>query len=159
MANRETFFHRVAQALQARANCETKAQAGDSLEHFSAMARHWSDYLEWIVKETAPSGSGFDNGTTLDFDASTPQRLVFLTSFHHMNENGFYTGWTEHTVIVTADLLGLNVRVTGRDRAQIKDYIAEQFSNLDNPELEVATLADYRNMLAAQNGQNKALPL
>ncbi len=73
-----------------------------------------------------PSGSGFDNGTEID-ERSTPSRLVLLTSFHHMDENGNYDGWTSHTVTVTPTFAGLDVRVSGRDRNNIKDYIADVF--------------------------------
>ena len=51
------------------------------------------------LAEFLPSGSGFDSGTTLDVDQSTPEKLVFDTSFHAMNEYGYYDGWTEHKII------------------------------------------------------------
>lgn len=101
----------------------------------------WEDYLRDIVKNRLPSGSGFDAGTTIDRDASKPDRLVLLTSYHHM-EDGFYTRWTEHKVIVTPCLIyGINVRVTGRDHRQIKDHIAELFTNSLTE--EVPSLGEY----------------
>jgi hypothetical protein len=75
-----------------------------------------------------PSGSGFDNGSHIELGQSTGEKLVFSTSFHHMNNNGMYDGWTEHEVILTPSLeMGYSLRVTGKDRNDIKDYIAEQF--------------------------------
>jgi hypothetical protein len=48
-----------------------------------------------------------------------------------MDEHGCYDGWTHHKVIVKASLwAGIDIRVTGRDRNQIKEYIAEQFNSL-----------------------------
>ena len=44
-----------------------------------------------------------------------------------MNEYGAYVGWTEHDVIVTPAFDGFNLRVTGRDRNQIKEYIGDVF--------------------------------
>lgn len=86
-----------------------------------------ADKLAELVREHMPSGAGFDSGTKLD-DSSKPNRLVFTTSFHHMNDGGMYNGWTEHTVIVTPDLAsGFDLRVTGRDRNDIKEYIGEVF--------------------------------
>jgi hypothetical protein len=77
--------------------------------------------------ETAPSGSGFDNGTQIDRDRSDV--LIFSTSFHHMDEAGGYDGWTEHTVRVKPSLAwGFDLTVSGRDRNGIKDYIADVFS-------------------------------
>lgn len=85
------------------------------------------DFIEAIVKEYMPSGSGFDNGTTIDLDASREDRLVFNTAFHHMNEGGFYDGWTEHTVTVKPSFWGTSIKVGGRDRNLIKDYIGDTF--------------------------------
>ena len=45
-----------------------------------------------------------------------------------MNEHGFYAGWTKHMVTVRPSLaFGLDVRIGGRDRNAIKDYLAEVF--------------------------------
>ena len=98
----------------------------------------WSDQINEML-EQFPSGSGFDNGTKLDLDKSGDDKLVFTVSFHHMNECGSYDGWTCHTVIVAPSLgLDYRVKVGGRDRNQIKEYIAECFSTaLDwQPEFE-----------------------
>lgn len=79
--------------------------------------------------EDFPHGSGFDKGTTLDLDLSTGEKLVFTTAFHHMNDGGFYDGWTSHCVIVTPSLkVGFRLRITGRDRNGIKEHIAEAFN-------------------------------
>lgn len=86
-----------------------------------------ADAIDDLVMRYLPRGSGFDNGTTLGGD-SQPNKLVFDTAYHHMNDNGYYDGWTEHAVIVTPDLAsGINIRVTGRNRNDIKDYIADTF--------------------------------
>lgn len=76
----------------------------------------------------APHGSGFDNGTMLDFDKSGGAKLVFTTAFHHMTEHGYYSGWTEHTVTVTPAFDGFDLKISGRDRNDIKDYIADVFN-------------------------------
>ena len=74
----------------------------------AAIHCHNTDNEEWhqrhierachLVAMNLPCGSGFDNGTNLDFDKSHQNRLVFTTAFHHMDESGMYDGWTEHEV-------------------------------------------------------------
>jgi len=126
----------IAMKLQAIENCFKT----DNNEWFN---RH-SDELESDLKETAPSGSGFDNGTELDYTKSRKKKietgsishLVFNTAFHHMNEDGYYTRWTYHTVIVTPTFEGINIRVTGRDHNMIKDYIADVFGQWLNIEVK-----------------------
>ena len=88
----------------------------------------WEMYLESLTL-ALPSGSGFDSGSKLD-ESSTPNKLVFSTAFHHMDEAGYYDGWTEHKVIVTPTFGGIDVRVTGKNRNQIKEYISEVFYSL-----------------------------
>jgi len=114
---------RIARLIQARNSC----------------AVGWVDKHNSSLKDImgdAPSGSGLDAGTTLG--DSTPERLVFNTSFHHMNDVGYYDGWTDHQVIVTASLTwGLNIRITGRNRNDIKDYLAEVFELWLNEEITI----------------------
>lgn len=115
-------YKAIAHTFEARANC-IKSQ------NTEWQGKHEDKILD-IVKECLPSGSGFDNGTTFDFDKSLPHRLVFNVSFHHMNDNGMYDGWTQHAVIVHPSLAhDFKLDVTGRDRNEIKSYIHEVFSS------------------------------
>jgi hypothetical protein len=85
-----------------------------------------SNTLDTIM-ENAPSGSGFDSGTKILKADGT--QVVFLTAFHHMNDGGYYTAWTEHKVIIRPNLaLGYTMRITGKDYAQIKEYIGDVFT-------------------------------
>ncbi len=119
-------FRRIASALSAHQSCAKKCEDTDD-SHWEEMADSHKDRLEALVSEHMPSGSGFDAGTSLDFDASTPDKLIFDTSFHHMKE-GMYVKWTEHTVTVLPSLLhGFTVKVSGRNYDDIKEYIADTF--------------------------------
>lgn len=91
---------------------------------------------EWYAKHRAklaalsqflPSGSGIDNGTTIEEVSTTPERITLACGYHHMNEHGSYDGWTEHKIYVSPSFNGLNLRITGRDRNAIKDYLHEVF--------------------------------
>ncbi len=120
-------FQTISQTLQARNNCLTKNPEWFDRHHDRIMA----------IVRNGPNGSGFDVGTQLDFTTSQPDRLVFTTEYHHLHENGYYTGWTSHTVVVTPSLSsGFNLKVTGKDRNQIKDYIGETFHQWLNQENE-----------------------
>lgn len=45
-----------------------------------------------------------------------------------MNENGMYDGWTEHKAIIKPSLVfGLDLKITGRDRNGIKEYLHDTF--------------------------------
>lgn len=116
-------FQAIARKLQARDNC---------LKGTSSLSREWAQKHEEsivsLIENYLPHGSGFDSGTKIDLDRSTPEKLVFFTSFHHMNEHGMYIGWSNHDVIVRPSLTwGFDLRVTGRDRKSIKAFIEESF--------------------------------
>lgn len=110
----------------------------------------WKEQIESIVADHFPRGSGFDSGTKLDIDESHDDRLVFATSFHHMNEDGMYDGWTEHMVIVTPSLgLDFRLKVTGRNRNEIKEYICECFSESLSTELPDTSCPETRKIETA----------
>lgn len=78
-----------------------------------------------LCKEWLPSGSGFDAGT--EIRVATTYKIILKADFHHMDENGFYDGWTEHNVTAIPTFHGNDIKVSGKDRNQIKEYIAETF--------------------------------
>lgn len=82
------------------------------------------------IQEKLPRGSGFDCGCVIE--SATESKIVISTAFHHMDDKGFYRGWTDHKVIVTQTLLydTPSIRVTGRNFRNIKDYIADVFHSL-----------------------------
>jgi hypothetical protein len=130
---KETVVRRLASAVDAR------------LRSIARENREWQQNhekeIEWLV-DCLPSGSGWDSGTKLDLDRSTGERLVLYGGYHHMNENGFYDGWTEHEIWVRASLqFGIDLKITGRDRHGIKDYLCEMFQyalTQEAPERKVA---------------------
>jgi hypothetical protein len=116
-------------AIAARANCEKSGNSEWSRTH-----RERADAL---AAEHLPNGSGVDSGSQIDWDKSSAQMIVINTSYHHMNEHGMYDGWTEHQVCVTASLLfDLNIRITGEDRNEIKEYLHEIFNEALMREVE-----------------------
>ncbi len=86
----------------------------------------WRDLRDAIMRD-APSGSGIDCGTKLAMEKCSSDRIVFATSFHHMNDVGMYSGWTDHYVTITPTFDGIDVRIGGRDRNGIKDYLADVY--------------------------------
>ena len=80
------------------------------------------------LEDCLPAGSGYDRGSSIDLDKSTGDKLVLHTAFHHMDQHGGYTQWTEHTITVRPSLIhGFELTVSGRNVNGIKDYIAENF--------------------------------
>ena len=114
-------YRTLANLIQARMGCIARNYPHPVISsHDEAISK---------IMSTAPSGSGFDSGTKLDLEASNRNKIVFTTAFHHTNENGYYDGWTEHKITIRPDLIfGFDMKISGRDRNQIKDYIGDVFS-------------------------------
>jgi len=80
-----------------------------------------------LVNEYLPSGSGFI-GCEFEFTESKPDRLVISFEFLHYTESGYEDRYTAHQLIVTPSLSnGYNMRITGRDYHEIKDYFYDVF--------------------------------
>lgn len=74
-----------------------------------------------------PSGSGWDEGTKLS-DSTNAKRIQLHGAYHHMNPNGFYDGWTEHSIVITPSLAwGFEMKITGPNRNGIKEHLHEIF--------------------------------
>lgn len=132
-------YARLAGLIVARHNCiKHVSETKDTTER--ERAQEWKlkheEAIIRLVKRYMPSGSGFDNGTTIDLNVSNKDRLVFDTSFHHMDENGFYDGWTEHCIRVYPAFDNVRMTITGQDKNNIKEYIYEVFDTALNTEVE-----------------------
>jgi hypothetical protein len=127
---RRKLYQIIAGAIAARENCRKSGNTEWFVRH--------EETIEKLTREHMPSGGGFDNPTTLDLDNSTADRLRFKTAFHHMDDHGYYAGWSYHPVTVTPSLAnGFELVIGGRDRNQIKDYIAETFHAALSRDFEV----------------------
>lgn len=84
--------------------------------------------LDAIEADFLPSGSGIDNGTKIARDASDGARVTLLCSYHHMNENGMYCGWSDYRITARPDFeVGVALTITGRNVNDIKSYLADVF--------------------------------
>ena len=112
----KTLAQALSQALVAKKNCD---QRNDHI-----WSDKWQERIDQLCK-LLPSGSGIDNGTYFSINLSSEEKLIFGTQFHHMTEDGYYDGWTTHTVTVTPTFLGIAVKVGGQNRNDIKDYLQD----------------------------------
>jgi hypothetical protein len=87
-----------------------------------------TEKLESLVSEYLPHGSGLDGIVEVDIDKSSENKVVINIEYHHMDEYGGYDGWTNHSLICTPSFIhGVDIRVTGKDRNDIKCYLEQIF--------------------------------
>lgn len=114
----KTLIQAIAQAFAHWCNCT----GGKNPEWESITKDRLDDLINMM-----PRGSGIDDYPKLDFEKSTPNKLVFEFGYHHMSEHGYYDGWTEHVLTVTPSFDGFDLKISGKDRNQIKDYLYDCF--------------------------------
>lgn len=113
-------YSELATAIQARANCESANPR--NTEWFDI----WSERIDELVR-MLPSGSGIDQGTRIIQELCRPEKIVLEFEFHHINDSGMYDGWTTHTLYVTPSFSGINLKITGRNRNDIKEYLYDTY--------------------------------
>lgn len=129
---KKPLYQQIASSLQAMINCE---KSGNS----DWYTRH-QETIEDLCKNHMPAGSGFDAGTQLDFDRSTPEKLVFISAYHHMDENGFYDGWSDPVTVTVRPSLafGILISISGirRKNRYEKDYFYDTFDQALHQEVK-----------------------
>lgn len=138
LRDKRTLAEEIATLADARRNCATMVPYNQ--EWFD---KH-DDALNDIARNVLPSGAGIDRGTIIDKEKSTFTKIVLYASFHHMNEAGYYDGWTDHTIVVVPTFLGLSVTVKGRNRNDIKELLEEVYQQALEAEYE-REVPDVRN--------------
>ena len=94
----------------------------------STICENLVEKAEDLVKNHFPSGSGFDSGTSIVWDKCKHNKIVLKADFHHMDDNGYYCGWSEHEVIIVPSFtFGFDLHVTGKNKRNIKEYIEDTF--------------------------------
>lgn len=67
--------------------------------------QHKHEYALESLMRHMPSGSGIDSGTKLLLEDSSKDKLVFRVDYHHMDQNGFYCGWSSRLITITPSLI------------------------------------------------------
>lgn len=116
----KTLIVLISECITARANCLARTPVNVEWAH-----KH-EDALE-VLARLLPSGSGIDNGTKIDVDASRTDRIVLTFGFHYMDPNGYYAGWGDFKAIIRPAFHGIELTIKGRDRQGIKDYLYQTY--------------------------------
>ena len=106
------------------------------------LTRH-NEALDYIESQYLPHGSGIDSGCTINRDKTTTNKIVIDSSYHLMDDNGFYDGWLDFQVIVEPSLaFETDITIKGRfsDRNYKyeghRDYLLEIFDHCLHQEID-----------------------
>jgi hypothetical protein len=106
----------------------------------------WEQDLEHLERNYLPSGSGFDAGCSINLVETKVNRLVIDFDYHHMDQNGYYNGWSHNQLILTASLVwDFDIRIVNRKgghriQSYDRDYFIDVFNYALNQELDITEL-------------------
>ena len=112
-------------------NCETHPG------QYADWATKHRDTLESILLEALPHGSGIDADWTFDVTGTVARPVIKChNSYHGMDENGYYCGWTDFSVVIGPSLDPINLcpdfKLVGRFSASVvhdlKGYLEDTIS-------------------------------
>jgi len=126
----KTLIEKIAGTVQAMNNCI--AVKNEIWEH-----RH-RETISQIEANDLPSGSGINSGCEIDLSNTTKDKVIIKTSFHHMDEHGGYDEWTEHNVTIRPQFNGIDIKISGKDKNGVKEYLAELFNEVLTNETQEA---------------------
>ena len=121
-----TIYRELANRIQARLNC---INFKDDQEN----AVYWTEHHEKCIeslKDLLPSGSGIDSGISIDLINSTGEKIIIDSSFHAMNDGGYYDRWIDFSVTITPSLIhGISLKISGRfgKYQDIREYLFDVF--------------------------------
>ena len=94
-----------------------------------------------------PHGSGVDGKTELVLEKCKPydkpvNRIVIASSYHYMNDMGYYDGWYDFELIITPDFHGVDVKIKGAfgRNSDIKDYLFDYFYYAITAEIQTTVM-------------------
>lgn len=116
-------YRQIASSFMAMNNCIKSENDEWKEKHFKE--------IQDLCREFLPSESGFDCDTQFDFIRSRENKLVFISAFHHMDENGMYDVWSDLKIIITPCFSGFDIRITGINRKYRydKEFFIDTFCN------------------------------
>jgi hypothetical protein len=126
----KNLIEKIAGTVQAMNNCI--AVKNEIWEH-----RH-RETISQIEANDLPSGSGINSVCEIDLSNTTKDKVIIKTSFHHMDEHGGYDGWTEHNVTIRPQFNGIDIKISGKDKNGVKEYLAELFNEVLTNETQEA---------------------
>jgi hypothetical protein len=121
-------YKRIAQTQTALNNCFKTHNEEWEYKH-NLKITEYNDLL--------PSGSGVDNGSSINTDNTNMDKIVILSGWHIMNDGGYYDGWIDFRVVVTPSFDNFDLNIIGNfgKHQDIKDYLYDLFYENLNQEI------------------------
>ncbi len=129
----EKVYKELSSSIATRLRCITRRNF-DPANSETYVINH-TKKIEKIIREYLPHGCGINDGYDFDYDHSTGEKLVINSSYHCIDNNGFYVMKIPFTIIVTPSLLfdfKLKISGTFGKKKNTKEYLYNLFSESFN---------------------------
>lgn len=107
-----TLGYELASRVQAVKNCIKSKNTEWDAKHREAIEQ---------LLDALPHGSGIDGEWRIEPENCSDSVITLFCSYHHMNDGGYYDGWTDFTVKIRPSFYGIDVKVTGAFPPKYRD--------------------------------------
>lgn len=110
-------YRELANRIQARLNCINKGDQEWVRQHEECIKS---------LKDFLPSGSA------IDLRNSNGEKIIIDSTFHAMDDGGYYGRWIDFSVTITPSLIhGISLKISGRfgKHQDIREYLFDVFDN------------------------------
>lgn len=110
-------YRELANRIQARLNCINKGDQEWVRQHEECIKS---------LKDLLPSGSA------IDLRNSNGEKIIIDSSFHAMDDGGYYGRWIDFSVTITPSLIhGISLKISGRfgKYQDIREYLFDVFDS------------------------------
>lgn len=119
---------RIYRILQAKEDCK-------NTNNIEWLNNHEFSLFE-IERNNLPHGSGIDSGCTIDREFKE-NKVILNVPFHNMDEFGGYCGWSEFKIICKPEFDGISLKIIGKDKYYVKDYLYDLFYEILQKEIDL----------------------
>lgn len=123
MQKGEKIYRKLATHFKAYQNCIMSNNTDWQQKH--------RETIEDIISNHFPSGSGLNSLTHFSFTRSKVNKLVVYTSYHAMNDNGYYDKYIDFTLTIKPSLqFGFDLSIVGNfgKYQDVKEYLYDLYS-------------------------------
>jgi len=109
------------------------------------------DKIQSIINNL-PHGSGIDGKTELEFEKSNDNKLVINSEYHVMDENGYYDGWIDFSIIIEPGWNDIDLTIKGKfnKRQDLKEYLRDTFHYALTKEMEFEMIDGQQRMTSLE---------
>lgn len=116
-------YQKLARSIDAYTRC---------FKSSNAYSEQYLARIKDMLDNDFPHGSGLDDKWAIDLKKSSSNRIILYSSYHAMDENGYYDCWIYFTLTIKPDLANdIDMKITGKFGNKYEDIKDNLYQIMD----------------------------